>query len=624
MYPPLIDCLEALSPDVRGRIAAHHGLEEAETKELARRLTDPLYLRSFLHRMDSVEREGMNFFLFHVGERVCTEDNLRDWEEDRSISAARFRAALIRLRQWGFLYGLHRRWGETVYWCPPEIRQAWLEVTRKGPPFLPPATGHILSRETGGNGLWNPLFHFLVLTDRESIPLTREGKIHRRWCKRLAIELGEWEEVLRDTPWAGGQEPASVRLVLDLARLQGLVRKRGDTLEVDPARLSRWLSLPWEERIGRLYGLTRFRLLQDRPDWDSLARLMEEHSSEEWVAVSSLLEEWASIAGKWKRRIKKDTWVRHWLKPLCRLGWIELATSSRGILWRWTPFAPPVWRPKEKETGTVQPDFDVLIPPFFPLDRRWQLARFADYVGGDHFLIYRIHDGSVERARERGMTEEEMIDILEQLTGGRVPVNVIVGIRQWCRRVGRIVLRRVLLVEGDDEDLIEELGRIPELENVILKRIGPKALIADKNREKELCERLKKLGFPPRREEKSRKSASEFAENRSRDASEPEGYAVENRYPELTEAVPGARNLPRMWTSGIRSYHPATVQDMVRKAIQMRLDLRVKEKSGIVRQLTPRHLENREGLWMLEGKDGGQRVRIELSQIGGLQIQLPD
>lgn len=625
MYPTLISCLESLSPDVRGRIAAHHGLEEAEPGELARRLTDPVHLRSFVQRMDSAEREGMNFFLFHVGEGVCTESKLREWESALSISPARFRLTLVRLRQWGFLYGLRRRWGETVYWCPPEVRTAWLDVNRKGPPFLPPATGRILSREAGGRGVWHAIFHFLVLCDQERIPLTREGRIHRRWWKKLAAELEEWEEDLQDTPWAGRQEPASVRLVLDLARIQGLVRERGDALEVDPARLSRWLSLSWEERVRRLYGLTRFRLLEDRPDWDALARLMEAHRSEEWVAVSALLEECASVAGKRGKRIKGEALVRHWLKPLCRLGWIELAASSRGILWRWTPFAPAVCRGTAEEIGMVQPDFDVLIPPFFPLDRRWELARFADYVGGDNFSVYRIHAGSVERARERGMTEEEMIDLLEQLTGGRVPANVTVGIRQWCRRVGRIVLRHALLVEGDDEELIGELERIPELGEMILERVGRRVLIADKSREEELRDRLKQLGFPPRKEgKKPWKPKAELSEERSWDAPEPEGYTVENRYPDLTEAVPGARHLPRMWTSGIRSYHPATVQDMVRKAIQMRLDLRVKEKDGTVRQLTPRQLENREGAWTMEGEDGGRRVRIELSRIGGLQIRLPE
>ena len=74
-----------------------------------------------------------------------------------------------------------------------------------------------------------------------------------------------------------------------------------------------------------------------------------------------------------------------------------------------------------RETGTVQPDFDVLIPPFFPLDLRWRLARFADYVGGDHLSVYRIHADSVERARERGMTEEEMVGLLEQLPGAGCP-----------------------------------------------------------------------------------------------------------------------------------------------------------------------------------------------------------
>src|SRR5690606_29934566 len=260
----------------------------------------------------------------------------------------------------------------------------------------------------------------------------------------------------------------------------------------------------------------------------------------------------------WGRRLREDALVRHWLTPLCRLGWIELATSPRGMLWRWTSFAPAVCRTGARETGTVQPDFDVLIPPFFPLDLRWRLARFADYVGGDHLSVYRIHADSVERARARGMTEEEMVGLLEQLTGGRVPANVILGIRQWCRRVGRLVLRHALLVEGDDEELIDALEHVPEIRELIVERVGRRVLIADKSREEALRERLKQLGFPPRREGKPRQEASGILEKPGRGAVEPTGYTVENRYPELTEAVPGARNLPRMWTSGVRSCHPAT------------------------------------------------------------------
>ncbi|GAA5344201.1 helicase-associated domain-containing protein [Planifilum fimeticola] len=623
MYPSLISCLTSLSPEVRLRIAAHHGLREAEPETLARRLTDPAHLRSFVRRMDPAEREGMDFFLFQVGEGVCAESKLRERESILPVSPSRFRIALVRLRRWGFLYGLRRRWGETVYWCPSEVRTAWLNVNRKGSPLLPPATGRIDSREAGGRGVWHALFHFLVLCDRERIPLTRDGGVHRRWWKKLSSEMEEWEEEFRETPWADRQEPASVRLVRDLARLQGLVRERGGALEVDPARLDSWLSLSWEERLRRLYDLTRFRLLEGRPDWDALVRLMEAHRSEEWVAVSTLLKEWASLAGKSGGRIQGEALVRHWLKPLCRLGWIELASSPQGILWRWTPFAPAVCRAAAEETGLVQPDFEVLIPPFFPLDKRWQIARFADYAGGDHFLVYRIGADSVGRARERGMAEEEMIALLEQLAGGGIPANVTVGIREWCRRVGRISLRHALLVEGDDEELIDELERIPELGELIAERVGRRVLIADANREEELRDRLKKLGFPPRQEVKPRKPGTDTEERGEGDA-EPEGFTVENRYPDLTEAVPGARNLPRMWTSAIRSYHPATVQDMVRKAIQLRLELRVKEKDGTVRQLIPRQLENREGSWTMEGVDGGRRVRIELSRIGGVQIRLPE
>src|SRR5690606_12665189 len=188
-------------------------------------------------------------------------------------------------------------------------------------------------------------------------------------------------------------------------------------------------------------------------------------------------------------------------------------------------------------------------------------------------------------------------------------------------RVGRITLRRALLVEGDEE-LIDELEGVPEIGELILERIGRRVLIADESREKELRDRLKRLGFPPRKEVEER-TGTDFAERDAEDV-EPEGYAVENRYPDLTEAVPGVRDLPRMWTSGIRSYHPATVQDMVRKAIQLRLELRIKEKDGTVRRLTPRQLENRAGAWTMEGENGGRRVRIELDRIRGLQIRLPE
>ena len=179
------------------------------------------------------------------------------------------------------------------------------------------------------------------------------------------------------------------------------------------------------------------------------------------------------------------------------------------------------------------------------------------------------------------------------------------------------------LVEAEDGELIDG-GAHPELQDLIVEQVGSRVLIADQSREKELRDRLKKMGYPPRSEEVTpQATGADPAEEGEGDAV-PEDFVVENRYPDLTEAVPGARNLPRMWTSGIRSYHPATVQDMVRKAIQLRLELRVQEKNGTVRQLTPRQLENRAGAWTMEGENGGRRVRIELDRIRGLQIRLPE
>lgn len=106
----------------------------------------------------------------------------------------------------------------------------------------------------------------------------------------------------------------------------------------------------------------------------------------------------------------------------------------------------------------------------------------------------------------------------------------------------------------------------------------------------------------------------------------PNKYVPEivDEYPNLETAVPGLSSLPQIWKTGLRSYHRATMRDILRKATQFQLDLLIEENDCKPALFTPFKLNYTSGFWMVEGRnETGEIKRLNLEKIKRLQIVVP-
>src|SRR3972149_6506320 len=113
----------------------------------------------------------------------------------------------------------------------------------------------------------------------------------------------------------------------------------------------------------------------------------------------------------------------------------------------------------------VQGDHTILVEVDSPryAEVRDRLSRFAELVKSpEHVHTYRITPLSIWNACAAGVSLVEIIEILTHFSKYPVPEHVIVGIRDFASRYGRLRLIRDeqgLILSATDEPLAEEISR---------------------------------------------------------------------------------------------------------------------------------------------------------------------
>lgn len=615
----LRSCLSALSSDVRLRIASHHGLREGAIGPLVERLTNPSYLREVYKGLSNVEKNALLEVLFHGGEGFFHHSIL--CREQHQLTPSQLRLGLTRLRQMGLLFAQKAAWGEPHYFCPWDLFSAW-HFALIDPPHLSPIK-EVHSVPETPNGIGHDLFHFLICVDRERVPLTSTGQIYKRMLKRIDLELEIDSKWLADTIWGKKEIPSSVVLVMDLAAEFRLTQEENGELVIDPERVASWLGLGWKEIIHLLFSWTKKKLLARRPTWYTLWWIMEQQT-EGWVRLTETVAAWSEVSSRWNRKgeISLEKVLRQLIRPLCGLGWIDMGESKEEILWRWRIPAPCIKAPLFSEGGYVKADFEVLLPAYYPLDQRWMLAQFADYAGGEQMHVYLLSAKSIARGKVRGMDEQEMIAVLEKLSLTPIPQNVSDGILQWGNRHRRIHCREVVVMEGK---MGAELAQHPEIKKHV-EKIGHTRFLVEKNIAEQLTIKLHNEGYTVNWAGKEEKPLWKRETSLSEMKWMPNEYVpkVVDEYPDLETAIPGISGLPQIWKASLRSYHRATMRDMIRKATQFQLDLLIEQTDRSPALFTPIKINNVNGLWVVEGRDeAGEVERLHLEKIKRLQIVVP-
>lgn len=310
------------------------------------------------------------------------------------------------------------------------------------------------------------------------------------------------------------------RVALDWMRMPMLDRAR--------VLLDGWVAAPYDELVrlagmsfGRAYGrdLTRAKR--------ALLRMLAPLPPNEWIAFDDFRAAVKASEPDYGRpRGQYDTWgvqnyarlsldgFGHWdavegeqIRRVIgfSLYWLGLAdyavrdsefdcfrvnTVGVALLHKEATLAePPV------ELLVVQPNFEVLVPPYARLYDRFQIGRVAERMASNEVTSYRLTKRAIQVALAPGTSYEDIERFLVEAAGRPLPQNVAATLRDWAGQHDQVSFRRVVLLETQDAALMQQVRHDKRLHFPPAEQISATIAIVGEGDAVVLAERIRKAGY---------------------------------------------------------------------------------------------------------------------------------
>ena len=150
----------------------------------------------------------------------------------------------------------------------------------------------------------------------------------------------------------------------------------------------------------------------------------------------------------------------------------------------------------------VQSDRSILLEVDHPLhaEARDVLAQFAELEKSpEHIHTYRLSPLSLWNAAAGGMNAQTILELLYQYSKYDIPSNIIVDIREYISRYGRLKLIRegdALLLISEDTALIAEVMHHRRTQPFLLRQLNSHTIQVDASRRGHIKQALIHIGFP--------------------------------------------------------------------------------------------------------------------------------
>ena len=150
----------------------------------------------------------------------------------------------------------------------------------------------------------------------------------------------------------------------------------------------------------------------------------------------------------------------------------------------------------------VQSDKTILLEVDHPLhaEARDALAQFAELEKSpEHIHTYRLSPLSLWNAAAGGMNAAMVLELLTQYSKYAIPTNIVVDIREYMSRYGRIKLIRegdALLLTSTDVALMAEILHHKRTQPYLLRQIDSHTIQVDASRRGHIKQALIHIGFP--------------------------------------------------------------------------------------------------------------------------------
>mgnify|MGYP001335402951 CR=1 FL=1 len=578
---------------------------------------------------DEMSMRTVRYISGVFGHRVFElEEFLRDAPLDAPPAA--WHIGLIRLCHAGTVRMMRKSWGERLYQMPVEVyyqkfADCWPEFSK----LTGEGTHHDELCIVGEphRSMTEQVLAAIIALDREPIELTREGKLSKRSLERVERSL-VWSPEL--------SQEARSRLLLetiDLILRTGLARKRDRVIMLDEPKVKGWLRLDAELREEQMFMLWYRVHCPDQPGLHWLTGAVFSQGDERWLPLAGLM----AAARQLGLRLEKET-AQDWLSRLHASGWLELGTDERGGRW----VRRRERRQLQEKALIVQGDFEIIALPGTAFEVVRQLHRIGERLDWGGVGRYRLTRASIQAAAAGGWEAAEIIRFLTEHALDELPGHLAAAIHQWVEEQSgvrvysgtvlevcdpraaalldwhrselplRPLNERYWLAEGADEQSVMKL-----LKSIGIAAASGRARQAMPKRYDSTGERLPEESVLSIKEALSPRASGLFT---PRDSSVM--YREERPASWLEEVYPDHRKIPTSWYEQYRRYHHSTAKQLIEQAMRWRTGVRL-QVAGEEYVVVPRLLEEREGVWMMEGSSGSMQVTVRVEEIEQLKLLMP-
>jgi len=443
-----------------------------------------------LKRLSEDHRRLLSIIAFAFDTGVDEKALEKKTEKIPGLNQAKTRALLDDLIMLSLACGI--RGEDNRFFCPhgiaEQVRNLFLQVT-----VTFSQDRSVIPRASYPN-LLEDIFSFLALAYKQDIPLTLAGNI---------------KKTVLDEAFAGSPTctPSPVRLteefrnafVIEYLKRSGLVVLTDRKVHTT-GKLSGWLELSMTEHLQDILSFALTYVFQEEYAVLAFTGLLTEipaGSSFDIHRLTSFLHS-GTMASAGLSRLESR--VRAILGILNNLGLIAsegtacvmTATGERFFHGELLPIDNNI-----SGTFTMQPNFEVIVGPELDPRVRFKLELLTERMNRDMVTTYHITQEGIARARERGISTEDVIGFFTGHSRNPVPQNVRFSIETWAKAYGSIYFEDAMLMRFRDPAVCEGISHIPMIAPFVKNRIGDTAVKISRDHIHLITAHLKKAGYQP-------------------------------------------------------------------------------------------------------------------------------
>ncbi|MGE5589454.1 MAG: helicase-associated domain-containing protein [Bacillota bacterium] len=356
-------------------------------------------------------------------------------------------------------------------------------------------------REQGRRLVWD-LVRFLGYLTRQDVRLTQGGQVFKRQAREiLDLFVTQAGQGVLEGAGEGLADPLGFALSFCLE--EGLVERADGHLRVTD-RVPAWLDQPEGEVRLRLLESWKRRFLTWHRDLETALGVLLEAPEGVWVDLVTLARELEPLIAPGFRGPLYPRLNRFLLSFLYWSGFLEQAAGPVGPVGRLTPDGREACSGRVPTPGPVessfllQPNFELLIPPYLERSALWTLGLAADLVRLDQVAVYRLDRSTVYRALSLGLSESGLDEYFRRRSRTGVPANVAQALRDWSAAFGRLRFEQVCLLRCDTPDLASFVMASPRTGRLVQGRFSDTDLLVHPQDIPLLLEALRQDGHMPR------------------------------------------------------------------------------------------------------------------------------